>query len=167
MPSTKTTVKNTKRASGAKKQVVQTSKTYTNMFLAYGAFWRRGFSEWAGTSSRSEYWWTYLVNCLLIFAWGFLGCMVAAMEYVLAGDFGVMTGMMLVIPIIYCFAAVVPAISMRVRRLHDAGLSAWWMMLYILCGVPLLSIMVSVVMFIFSVLPTCNHDNPYHKFNRK
>ena len=41
------------------------SVKYTNMFKAYGAFWRRGFTEWAGTASRSEYWWTYLVNVLI------------------------------------------------------------------------------------------------------
>ena len=42
-----------------KKNEIKESKKYTNMLEAYGAFWRRGFTEWAGTSSRSEYWWSY------------------------------------------------------------------------------------------------------------
>ena len=41
------------------------SVKYTNMFKAYGAFWRRGFTEWAGTASRSEYWWNVLMNALI------------------------------------------------------------------------------------------------------
>ena len=156
-----------KKTAPKKIQKPKISKTYTNMFLAYGAFWRRGFSEWAGTSSRSEFWFAQLVNSLLFIAWGILGCVVATLEYIATDTFGVMTGLMVVIALIYGFAAIIPGISMRVRRLHDIGLSAWWMLLYLLCEVPFLSVPVSVVMFVFTVLPTKVAGNPYHKFNRK
>ena len=59
----KTTVKTSKSKSKpvvtTKKTVaknsVKCSKTYTNMFQAYKAFWKRGFTDWKGTSSRSEF----------------------------------------------------------------------------------------------------------------
>ena len=52
-----------------KKSEVKQSKIYTNMFEAFGAFWHRGFTEWAGTSSRSEYWWSCLMIWLISVVW--------------------------------------------------------------------------------------------------
>ena len=65
----------TKKSTGSQR-APSTSKTYTDMFQAYAAFWRRGFTEWAGTSSRSEYWWTVLANILIVLLWGVLVSMV-------------------------------------------------------------------------------------------
>ena len=64
-------------------------------------------------------------------------------------------------------AMFIPWISMTVRRLHDVGLSAWWMMLWLLAMVPGLAFFVSVVFFVFSILPTKVEGNPYHKFNKQ
>ena len=66
----------------------------------------------------------------------------------------------------YGLAVVVPSLSMMVRRLHDAGLSAWWLMLWILAIIPVVNFIVSIVFFVFFVLPTKETDNPYHKFNK-
>lgn len=149
-----------------KSKKVQSSTTYTNMFLAYAAFWRRGFTEWAGTSSRSEFWWTTLVNALIYMIWGILVVMGMAIDFALSGDVSVMFGLMILLGVIYSLAIAIPLISMRTRRLHDAGLSAWWWFIYALCVIPFLSIFTSVVMFVFSLLPTKVDDNPYHKFNK-
>ena len=103
------------------------SVKYTNMFKAYGAFWRRGFTEWAGTASRSEYWWNVLMNALIGLAaslvYSFFGALGLA-----AGSVGVVIfgGIVVFVPlVIYCLAVLVPWISLTVRRLHDAGLSSW------------------------------------------
>ena len=146
-----------------------TSKKYTNMFQAYGAFWRRGFTEWAGTSSLSEYWWTYLLNFLIVIAWWVLFVIAAGPGMIepsipLSNTPAVMFLTLLLAG--YGLAIIVPSLSMMVRRLHDAGLSAWWLMLWILAIIPVVNFIVSIVFFVFSVLPTKETDNPYHKFNK-
>ena len=174
------------------------SVKYTNMFKAYGAFWRRGFTEWAGTASRSEYWWNVLMNMLVwIFFWVFIGMwMGMAMGYgfdessivAIVGSFGS------VVAYLYGTACWIPRLSLRVRRLHDAGLSAGWMILYGLKFVALIagafSVMMGgtsymmrglaswgvflfvfwfiaeIVLFVLTLLPTAKGVNPYHKFNK-
>ena len=161
MPVAKKTVK--------KQREPVTSKKYTNMFQAYGAFWRRGFTEWAGTSSRSEYWWSVLVNFLVIIGWVFLvavagwqGGFYAPVHFVYTPGVMVLFALM----VVFSVAVIIPALSMTVRRLHDAGLSAWWMMLLIGTAVEGLDVIISIVFFVFSVLPTKETDNPYHGFNK-
>ena len=162
------------------------SVKYTNMFKAYGAFWRRGFTEWAGTASRSEYWWTYLVNVLIglaaLFVYSFFVGLGGAVDSVGVMIFG---GIVVFVPlVIYYLAALVPLISLTVRRLHDAGLSSWFMALWgavvilswvaewVLRVSPVVNIMhviifcISVACIVLMVLPTKVEDNPYHKFNK-
>ena len=160
------------------------SVKYTNMFKAYGAFWRRGFTEWAGTASRSEYWWTYLVNVLIGLA--------VFIVFLFLGIFAVNVGLEGVINFdivvsslrVYYLAALVPLISLTVRRLHDAGLSSWFMALWgavvilswvaewVLRVSPVVNIMhviifcISVACIVLMVLPTKVEDNPYHQFNK-
>ena len=174
------------------------SVKYTNMFKAYGAFWRRGFTEWHGTASRSEYWWNVLMNMLVwIFFLVFIGMwMGMAMGYgfdessivAIVGSFGS------VVASLYGTACWIPRLSLRVRRLHDAGLSAGWMILYGLKFVALIagafSVMMGgtsymmrglaswgvflfvfwfiaeIVLFVLTLLPTAKGVNPYHKFNK-
>ena len=171
------------------------SVKYTNMFKAYGAFWRRGFTEWAGTASRSEYWWTYLVNVLIglaaLFVYSFFVGLGGAVDSVGVMIFG---GIVVFVPlVIYYLAALVPLISLTVRRLHDAGLSSWFMALYgagLFCGflsqlvvaaaspfsrgalgfagfLYIISFCISIAFFVFALLPTKVDGNPYHQFNRQ
>lgn len=171
MPKTKKiqTKKSVKTKVARKPQVPQDSVKYTNMFYAYAAFWRRGFSEWAGTSSRSEYWWSCFVNSILGCLW-FLAFTVAGVTYTPYGyDFVFNGGIMLLIFVlfIYGIAAIIPSLSMNVRRLHDAGLSAWWMLLLIPMAMPGISFVASIIMLVFCLLPTKTDGNPYHKFNKQ
>ncbi len=150
-----------------KKSEIKESKKYTNLIEAYGAFWHRGYTEWAGTSSRSEYWLAYLMNWLIALLW-FLLISVTGFEAGAAGFVLSPVSMILSLGFfIFALALIIPIISMTVRRLHDAGLSAWWMLLLLL-GVVCepLGFVVSVVFFVFSVLPTKVEGNPYHKFNK-
>lgn len=69
--------------------------------------------------------------------------------------------------LVFCLACIIPFISMNVRRLHDIGLSAWWMLLLLLSPIcEEMGVFVSLIFFIFSVLPTKVEGNPYHKFNK-
>mgnify|MGYP001776228853 CR=1 FL=1 len=156
-----------------KEKNILDSVKYTNMFKAYGAFWCRGFTEWAGTSSRSEYWWSYLMTFLIFIVWLLCVVVVGTFEYAMWPfwwhDVMLMPGVA-ILALLFVFggmAMFIPWISMTVRRLHDVGLSAWWMMLWLLAMVPGLAFFVSVVFFVFSILPTKVEGNPYHKFNKQ
>lgn len=148
-----------------KKNEIKESKKYTNMLEAYGAFWRRGFTEWAGTSSRSEYWWSFLMNWLISIFWVFL--IVVSGFPIIGGAWSPISMILSIGLILFLLASLIPSISMTARRLHDAGLSAWWLLLLLLNLIcEPLSIIISIVFFIFAVLPTKVEGNPYHKFNK-
>lgn len=142
------------------------SKKYTNMFHAYAAFWCRGFTEWRGTSSRSEYWWAWLIN-FVIFMFGAM--MFALIMANLDSDspvVGISAICLGAVFIAYIAALIVPAVSLTVRRFHDAGFSSWWMLLFILAAVPGCDIVACLIIFIFTLLPTKAGCNPYHQFNK-
>ena len=171
------------------------SVKYTNMFKAYGAFWRRGFTEWAGTASRSEYWWNVLMNALIGLAALFVYFFFAVLGLAVESEGVIIFGSVLVfVPlVIYYLAVLVPWISLTVRRLHDAGLSSWFMALYgagIFLGflsplvvaaaspfsrgalgfatfLDIISFCISITFFVFALLPTKVDGNPYHQFNRQ
>lgn len=148
-----------------KKNEIKESKKYTNMLEAYSAFWRRGFTEWAGTSSRSEYWWSFLMNWLISIFWIFL--IVVSGFPIIGGAWSPISMILSIGLFIFALAILIPSISMTARRLHDAGLSAWWLLLLLLNLIcEPLSIIISIVFFIFAVLPTKVEGNPYHKFNK-
>ena len=68
---------------------------------------------------------------------------------------------------IFALASFIPMISLTVRRLHDAGLSAWWILLFLLGLIcEPLGFIVSIVFLVFALLPTKVDGNPYHKFNK-
>ena len=145
---------------------VVTSKKYTNMFAAYRAFWARGFTDWMGTSSRSEYWWTVLVNLLIVF--GMIALMWLMSINGISNGFDAFAGVILLgVLAIYGFAAIVPSISMIVRRLRDGGFSPWWVLLYpVGLWLPYIGYVAAVVLLIFMLMPTRVDGNPYHKFNK-
>lgn len=158
----------TKKINTKKSKKMTDSVKYTNMFHAYAAFWRRGFTEWAGTSSRSEYWWSQLMNALI----GILGAaaivLVAMFENTWFGETGLGAGTFFVCFLLWSFviATIIPRISQITRRLHDVGLSAWWWLLFVLAILPILGFVPVIFFFVVSLLPTKVKDNPYHKFNK-
>ncbi len=152
-----------------KQSEVKESKKYSSMIEAYGAFWRRGYKEWAGTSSRSEYWWAFLMNLLVSIFWMFL-IVVSGFPIDVGIGIEAWSPISMILSIgflIFAFAVLVPSISMNVRRLHDIGLSAWWLLLWLLSPIcETFNIIVSIIFFVFAVLPTKVEGNPYHKFNK-
>lgn len=67
--------------------------------------WRRSF-DYAGRSSRPEYWWFYLANLLIGVLFSLLS---AKSDFILKLFF------------IYAFATIFPSLSLIIRRLRDAG----------------------------------------------
>jgi uncharacterized membrane protein YhaH (DUF805 family) len=137
------------------------------MFAAYRAFWRRGYTEWAGTSSRSEYWWSWLANFLICLLLCVLFVLTVFLDDALFTESAIFSGITLVFAFGYVGAAIIPAISMLTRRMHDAGLSAWFWLLYLTTFIPAVgSYIWSIIVLIFALLPTKTTDNPYHKYNK-
>lgn len=140
----------------AKKTVVAkilTSKKYTNPIEAWKAFWKRGFTEWAGTSSRSEYWYSILLNWLFCVVLFFVGIF-------LFGPVG------LVLAHLYSAVSFIPGISLMNRRLHDIGLSSWWWFAMLFIFIPGLNVVLSIVLIIVLCQPTSVKNNSYHKLNK-
>ena len=69
------------------------------------------FAQISGRAGRSEYWWFMLFTYLVFFAIGLLG--------------SVAQGPLVAIPGII---VMVPGITLGVRRMHDIGMSGWWLL---------------------------------------
>lgn len=147
------------------------SVKYTNIWDAWHAFWRRGFSEWAGTSSRSEYWLAWIGNLCVLVISGLVLSGVALIEYSLFGHPAFVTWVLGTAILLYMIACIIPAISMMTRRMHDAGLSAWLWLVYIFSIAPSSYaegawVYAPSVGLIVSLLPTQVRGNMYHKNNK-
>ena len=140
---------------------------------AYKAFWKNYFN-FTGRASRREFWfvvlWNVIIGAVLGFGLGlsFVGMMASAVSY---GDgfsastvFVSLFGGLLAI---YSLAALIPSLSLSVRRYHDTGLSGWWFVgLYVVNLViewttsglvwSVIGLLVSIVMLSITLLPT-NH----------
>lgn len=115
------------------------------------------FSKYAtfqGRASRSEYWFFYLFNILLEIGLLIVGLILGA----IVGDgTGALAGMGIayVLLCIYGLIAIIPSISVFVRRMHDIGRSGWW---YWLALVPLVGV---IVLLVFLLTGSDRGDNQY------
>ncbi len=96
----------------------------------------RSYARFSGRASRSEYWWVQLAYTLALILCGVL---VAA-----AGDNATLGGLALVAVGVVVLGSAIPGWALLVRRLHDANLSGWMILLTVLPYVGL----------IFGVLPS-------------
>ena len=79
------------------------------------------YAVFTGRARRSEYWYFTLFVCLIAFALAALGLGVAGGKPTLARyliDF-------------YSVLIFLPSLAVSVRRLHDIGMSGWWVLLNI------------------------------------
>ncbi|QBR91439.1 DUF805 domain-containing protein [Nocardioides euryhalodurans] len=72
----------------------------------------RQYVIWRGRASRSEYWWFYLFTILVSIVTGIL-------ESALGTDS---------LSNLASLALLLPSLAVTVRRLHDSGRSAWWLL---------------------------------------
>lgn len=83
---------------------------------AYSRFWKK-YAEFHGRASRSEFWWTALINWVI-----------GIVLNVLERD----SALFALIAVIWGLATIVPSLALGARRLHDTNRSAWWLLLYLL-----------------------------------
>lgn len=97
------------------------------MFSAYAKFWK-GYVDFTGRSSRSDYWFAVLCNVLIYLVFAVVFGIVAAITGVStygsnqagAAAAGILT-VFLLIRFVFGLAIVLPSIANVVRRLRDAG----------------------------------------------
>ena len=94
------------------------SKLILSMISAYKTFWTKAF-DFKGRSTRSEYWWAYLANFIIIFLLAiFVGISVAINETL---------GLFLnLIYILFTLGQFIPSISICIRRVRDMGKGWQW-----------------------------------------
>jgi uncharacterized membrane protein YhaH (DUF805 family) len=105
------------------------------------------YAVFAGRSRRSEYWYFVLFSCLIAIALAAAGLLVAKVtggpptlaEYLV--DF-------------FSLLVLIPSLAVSVRRLHDVGMSGWWVLLNL---VPF----GSLVVMGFSLQDSQSGDNKY------
>lgn len=91
------------------------------MIEAYKKFWK-GYVDFEGRSTRSDYWSVYLVNVLITFAYFLLQAVFGGLVAVTESSFlAVISLILLLIFFAYGIAAFLPSIALTVRRLRDAG----------------------------------------------
>jgi uncharacterized membrane protein YhaH (DUF805 family) len=107
--------------------------------------WRR-YSDFAGRSRRSEYWYFFLGNLIL-------GIVLAVVDFLLAGS--ILGSVTRLIDLLYSLAVLVPGIAVTIRRLHDTGRPGIW----ILIGfVPVVGV---IVLFLFTTADSQPGSNQY------
>lgn len=128
------------------------------MIEAYKKFWK-GYVDFEGRSTRSDYWFVYLVNVLITFAYFLLQAVFGGLVAVTESSFlAVISLILLLIFFAYGIAAFLPSIAITVRRLRDAGYN--WPYIFI----PLIPF-VGIFIFIFLLCQPTKVDEPFNNFD--
>ena len=104
------------------------------MLSAYAKFWK-GYVDFTGRSTRSEYWLAVLANVLVCLILAFLFVLVVNLIGGATTDEGrfYLPFVILVPFFLYLLATIIPSIAIRIRRLRDGG---YHWALYFLSFVP-------------------------------
>ena len=128
------------------------------MIEAYKKFWK-GYVDFEGRSTRSDYWFVYLVNVLITFAYFLLQAVFGGLVAVTESSFlAVISLILLLIFFAFGVAAILPGLAVTVRRLRDAGYN--WPYIFISL-IPF----VGPIIFIVLLCKPTKVDYPFNNFN--
>ena len=130
------------------------------MIEAYKKFWK-GYVDFTGRSTPSDYWFAYSAHVLIFFTWYLL---LAVFERMAAetgsSDLFTIGVILFLIIFVFCIAAVLPGIAITVRRLRDAGYN--WPYIFI----PLIPF-VGIFILIFLLCQPTKVDEPFNNFDKR
>ena len=128
------------------------------MIAAYKKFWK-GYVDFKGRSTRSDYWFAYSAHVLIFFAFYLLDAVFERMAYE-TGSMDVFTISVILLLIFFAYgvATVLPGIAITVRRLRDAGYN--WSYIFI----PLIPF-VGIFIFIFLLCQPTKVEVPFNNFS--
>lgn len=92
------------------KPVLPTNPGDSNIFISYINAWKNAF-YFNGRVRRKSYWYFILVHAIILFILAIADQAMRSNE---------------VLSNIYNIAALIPGISMGIKRMHDVGKSGWW-----------------------------------------
>ena len=128
------------------------------MIEAYKKFWK-GYVDFRGRSTSSDYWFAFSAHVLIFFAYLLLD---GVFERILSttGSRAVFTISLYLLLIFFAYgvAAILPGIAITVRRLRDAGYN--WPYIFI----PLIPF-VGIFILIFLLCQPTEVDEPFNNFN--
>ncbi|MGZ9911455.1 DUF805 domain-containing protein [Streptococcus sp. V919] len=97
------------------------------MINAYKNFFK-GYAEFAGRSTRSDYWWVWLGNFILSIPFSiiylytiFLSAVMDSIDDSVSEATFMVLGLVVIIYAVFFLAILVPTLALSVRRLRDAG----------------------------------------------
>lgn len=122
------------------------------MFEAFIDSWKK-IIDYKGTATRKQYWSVVLIDVLL-----FVIAFVFSLCYVLTE----VVGFIILVRIIevYLLVAMIPLVSLTVRRLHDTGRSGWWTCLLLAIGIGTIVVML-MCSFVSDGASIFNPENNY------
>ena len=99
------------------------------MIEAYKKFWK-GYVDFTGRSTSSDYWFTFSAHVLIFFAYLLLDAVFERMVSA-TGSMDVFTISVILLLIFFAYgvAAIIPGLAITVRRLRDAGCN--WLYIFI------------------------------------
>ena len=128
------------------------------MIEAYKKFWK-GYVDFEGRSTRSDYWFAYLAHVLIFFAYYLLDAVFERMVSATGSmDVFTISVILLLIFFAYGIATVLPGLAITVRRLRDAGYN--WPYIFI----PLIPF-VGIFIFIFLLCQPTKVEVPFNNFD--
>lgn len=104
------------------------------------------YATFSGRARRSEYWWWWLAVVGVIVAFGIVGSIF---------DSGLLGAIVNLGSLLFLLVVLIPSIAVAVRRLHDSGRSAWWLLVSF---IPLVG---GLIFLVLMVLPGTDGSNDY------
>lgn len=106
------------------------------------------YDVFQGRARRAEYWYFVLYNLLISMAIGIIGTMFDDQTKGLSN--------------LYALIVFLPSLALDVRRLHDVGKSAWWLLLLL---IPVIGWIWLFVLYLTDSQPGANKYGPNPKDN--
>jgi uncharacterized membrane protein YhaH (DUF805 family) len=118
------------------------------------------YTDFAGRSGRSEYWWPYLmhivVTLVLVGAAQLTGLNLETEEIPTTAT------IFLTLLMLYLLAVMIPSIAVMVRRLHDLDKTGWLALAIMVVGlVPLIGLLANIAQIVIGCLPGTLGPNRY------
>lgn len=120
---------------------------------AIRSFWEN-YVNFKGRARRSEYWFA----ALFLFLTNLAATTIDGAFFATDLDVFFATGGWGPIGVLWSLAVFLPSLAVLVRRLHDTGRSAWWLLIAL---VPIAGV---IVLFIFTVFDSHPGENKYGAF---
>lgn len=126
---------------------------------AVSRYYRR-YATFSGRASRSEYWWAVLFVTLVYLAFGALTVTVGVLTADSSSETSGPPPLFVVVALlaaVFTLANIVPGLALNSRRLHDANLSGWMQLVYVVPSIG------PIVMIVLAMQPSSSDGAHYDK----